>query len=296
MNDMQVPAHIAARIQANKEAGIKSAIAEALSGGQSIPHISKRASRFRLVNGGVETVVGIDLDVIIVGTNPSTSKVYFDKPYDSDAENQAPACQSADGRKPDPDVENPVCDSCLSCPMNVLGSKMTPSGAKSKKCGDYRYLAVVPASDPTQVYQYQVSITEMKGLREYITKLANYNIPPEYVVTHLSFDDSTSYPKTVFSQGQFINEKAIDIVTALQQTDEVKVATKQLSIGSALPSPKRDNVVAIETKAKPAQEPAKKAEPEPVVAEAKPAKQAAEAPESDDQMDELANELDNIFG
>ena len=51
--NMQVPAHIAERIAARKAAGATSALMEAALGdSQSIPKISIRASRFRLVEIG----------------------------------------------------------------------------------------------------------------------------------------------------------------------------------------------------------------------------------------------------
>jgi hypothetical protein len=299
--NIKVPAHIAAKIEANKKAGIKSSIASALAGSVNIPRISKKSSRFRLNSGGIETVIGMELDIIIVGSNPFTSKIYYDKDYEDDSEeSQAPRCLSSNGRKPDAEVEEPIAESCLTCANNVLGSKITPKGAKSKICSDVRYLAVVPASDPTQVYQMQISVTEMKGLREYISLLNNYGIPPEYVITKLTFDDKASYPRVIFNRSGFVPEKAMDAITKLQDTDDVKIATKEIPHPDAMPIGAMQkqaiaNVTPIEkAKPKPKPEPIAVTDAEAVAVE--PSVKPAKAPKDDKQNQELESELDNLFG
>lgn len=235
-----VPAHIAARIAARQQAGQKSAIAEAIGGdGVSLPRISIRAGRYRLVEGGVETTVGVSLDTIIVGANPRVSKVFYGKAYDASAENVRPACWSNDGLKPDVSVERPVHAGCADCPNNVLGSRVLPSGAKSKLCADQRHLAVVPAADPTKVYSLTVPVSGMKALREYFKELGNYGIGPEEAITELGFDDQASFPKIIFKQKGFVPESAIARVDALIGSDTVKVATRQIAAtaGTALAAP-----------------------------------------------------------
>lgn len=77
-NTANVPAHIAARIAERQKSGKKSILASAIvsESGPSIPRISMRAGRFRLVEAGVETTIGTSLDVVIVGVNPKVSKVF----------------------------------------------------------------------------------------------------------------------------------------------------------------------------------------------------------------------------
>lgn len=226
---LTVPAHIAARIAARQQSGTKSAITAAVvSDGLSIPRISIRAGRYRLVEAGVETTVGINLDVIIVGANPKVSKVFYAGSYDPAAEAAPPACWSNDGVAPDARVESPVCSNCAACPNNVLGSKILPSGAKSKMCADQRHLAVVAAADPSKVYSLTVPVSGMKALREYFKELGNYGIGPEEVITELGFDDTASFPKIIFKQKGFVPEQAITKVDALVLSDESKIATRQM--------------------------------------------------------------------
>lgn len=255
-NITQVPAHIAARIAARQNAGVKSAIADALGGsGVDIPRISIRASRYRLVEGGVETPVGITLDTIIVGANPRVSKVFYAKQFDANASDVRPDCWSNDGLKPDASVQNPVHSSCADCPHNVLGSKILPSGAKSKMCADQRHLAVVPAADPTKVYSLTVPVSGMKALREYIKDLGNYGLIPEETITELGFDDTASFPKITFKRKGYVPESAIARVEALINSDATKVATRQLAptaAGPALAAPETKAAIAAPAQAAPA--------------------------------------------
>jgi len=304
-NVVQVPAHIAARIAARQQAGQRSAIAAAIvSDGNQFPRISIRAGRYRLVESGVETVVGTNLDVIIVGANPNVSKIFFAGAYDSSAESKPPACFSNDGIKPDPSVDAPVCSSCAACPHNVLGSKILPSGAKSKLCADQRHLAVVPAVDPSKVYALTVPVSGMKALREYFKELDNYGVGPEEAITELGFDEQASYPKITFSHKGYVPEKAIGKVDALIASDDLKVAVRLIaptpSAGPALQAPASTPAIVAPQPQAPAvddayEEEATQAAQAPVVTP--PPKAKAEKPKAAPvkASEELAAKIDSLF-
>jgi len=294
-NVTQVPAHIAARIAARQQSGTRSVVTSAIvTDGLNIPRISIKGSRFRLVEDGVETVIGTTLDTIIVGANPRVSKVYYNKPYDA-SEAVPPACFSNDGLAPDATVESPVSESCSLCPYNVLGSKILPSGAKSKMCADQRHLAVVPAADPSKVYNLTVPVSGMKGLREYFKELNNYGVGPEEAITELGFDDDVSYPKITFTQKGYVPAKAIEKIDAMLDTDPVQVATRQippLDARLAIRGPKPAQVAV-----KPAPVPVDDAyedEDEEAVVVAKP-KATKPKVEPVKASEELAAKLDSLF-
>ena len=292
-NITTVPAHIAARIAARQQAGTKSTVASAIVGsdGVSIPRISIRAGRYRLSEDGVETTVGVTLDTIIVGANPRVSKVFYAKAFDASAENVRPDCWSNDGLKADASVEAPVHTACADCPNNVLGSKILPSGAKSKMCADQRHLAVVAAADPSKVYSLTVPVSGMKALREYFKDLGNYGIGPEEVITELGFDDQASFPKITFKQKGYVPEKSISRVDNLLASDSVKVATRQLApqaAGPAIAAPTPKAAIAP-----PAVDDAYEDEaPAPVAAPVKAAKPVVAPVKA---SDELAAKLDSLF-
>ena len=300
-NITNVPAHIAARIAARQQAGTKSSVASAIvSDGISIPRISIRAGRYRLNEDGVETTVGVTLDTIIVGANPRVSKVFYGKLFDASAENVRPDCWSNDGLKPDASVKAPVHGSCADCPHNVLGSKVLPSGAKSKMCADQRHLAVVPAADPSKVYSLTVPVSGMKALREYFKELGNYGIGPEEVITELGFDDQASYPKITFKQKGYVPEKAISRVDNLLESEPVKVATRQIapqSAGPALAAPATQQAIAVAPKPQAVDDAYEEEEAPPVAMKShevsqKPAKPVVSAVKA---TDELAAKIDSLF-
>lgn len=292
-NITTVPAHIAARIAARQQAGIKSSITAALvKDGVNIPRISIRAGRYRLAEDGVETVVGTELDTIIVGSNPRVSKVFYGKVFDATATDVRPDCWSNDGLKPDAAVESPVHTSCADCPNNVLGSKILPSGSKSKMCADQRHLAVVPAADPTKVYSLTVPVSGMKALREYVKDLDNYGLGPEDVITELGFDDTASYPKITFKRKGFVPEKASDRVQDLIDSEATKLATRQISprqAGPALAAPQKVAAIAAPAVDEAYEEEAVAAAPVAKAPKEKPAVAPVKASE------ELSAKLDSLF-
>jgi hypothetical protein len=261
-----VPAHIAARIAARQAAGGgKSDAMKAIIGdGASFPKISIRAGRYRLVEDGVETPVGITLDAIIVGVNPKTSKVFYAKAYDQAADGVRPDCFSNDGITPDASVTAPVSKGCAGCHNNVLGSKILPSGAKSKMCGDQRHMAVIAAADPGKVYGMTVPVSGMKALREYFKELDNFGINPEEVITELGFDDAASFPKITFKQKGYVPDKHITSIDKIVAGDEVKVAVRVLPFNAV-------NRTAIAAPANNAQIAAPVAAPAPAPAPVAPA-------------------------
>ena len=301
-----VPSHIAARIAARQAAGnTKSDAMKAILGdGPSFPKISIRAGRYRLVEDGIETPVGITLDVIVVGVNPKTSKVFYAKAYDQSAENVRPDCFSNDGVVPDASVTAPVSKGCAGCPHNVLGSKILPSGAKSKMCNDQRHMAVIAAADPSKVYGLTIPVSGMKALREYFKELDNFGINPEEVITELGFDDTASYPKVIFKQKGYVPEKSVSHIDSIVQSDDVKVAVRLMaptgSTKAAIAAPAGNAAIAAPVAA-PAVDPDYDDTPAPAAAApaavatpVAPAPKPVAAPVK--ASSELEAKLDSLFG
>jgi hypothetical protein len=221
-----VPAHLAKRV------GTPSALAQSLSGGiggssESYPRLSIKGSRFRIVEGGNETVLdSTTLDVVIVGANPRLSKTWYAKTWTPEAEPSSPDCFSIDGIKPNPDSTNPQNDLCVSCPQNAWGSKVTAQGKEIKACSDQKRLAVVSADDPSgDVYLLQVTPAALSALGKYQKELSVRGIPPEIVRTKISFDTDASFPKLMFSFGGFIDEETQEAIDHLFGSDKVKEIT-----------------------------------------------------------------------
>ena len=313
MNDLiptniQVPAHLANKI------GQPSALAASLQGGmasaegETYPRISIKGSRFRIVEGGNETVLDTNtLEAVIVGANPKLSKTWYEKEWTPDSEATAPDCFSLDGISPHPDVETPQNDLCASCPQNAWGSKVTAQGQQVKACSDQKRLAIVSADDPEgAVYLLNVTPSALKGLNAYQKELSVRGIAPEIVRTKITFDTNASYPKLQFGFGGFNDEATQNAVDKLFGTDQVKQITGE----QAVPSVPKETP-AIQKQAEPvAPAPA----PEPVAEEPAPvkgfgAKKAAEptpapkvveepkaAPAVNGEAKDLADEIAALVG
>lgn len=267
--NIKVPAHLAARV------GAPSLLAQSLTGGlstggESIPRISIKGARFRIVDGDTETVLdSTTIEVVIVGANPRLSKTWYAKSWTPDAEPSAPDCFSLDGIGPDPQATNPQNDLCASCPQNAWGSKVTPQGQQIKACADQKRLAVVAADDPEgAIYLLQVTPAALKNLNQYQKELSVRGIPPEIVKTKLSFDTDASFPKLKFTFGGFLEEDVQAAVDELFGSARVKditgenprtaVKVPQIAAPVAEPPAPKPAVTVVEEESTPAPAPTPK--------------------------------------
>ena len=284
--NIQIPAHLA-RVMGQPSA-LATALAGGLAGTADFPRISIKGARFRIVEGGTETVLeDTKLSVVIVGANPRLSKTYYAKTWSPDSEPASPDCYSLDGLRPNPDSTAPQNDTCATCPMNAWGSKVTPQGAKIKACADQKRLAVVASNDPTgPIYLLQVTPAALKGLGAYQKELQMRGIPVEAVKTVATFDTDASFPKLVFKFGGFLDEAEYAAVEELFGSEKVMDVTGERETPApAEPAPKPKPVSVVATpKPKPA--------PAPEVEEEAPAPKrgfgAKAAPVVDDEVIEEA--------
>lgn len=261
----QIPAHLAARV------GVPSVLSQSLASGiggsgESVPRISIKGARFRIIEGGTETVLdSTSLDVVIVGANPRLSKTWYAKAWTPEAEPSSPDCFSLDGVGPDSQATSPQNDLCASCPQNAWGSKITPQGKQIKACSDLKRLAVVAADDPTgPTYLLAVTPAALAGLSQYHKDLSVRGIPAEIVRTKVSFDTNASFPKLTFNFGGFLDANTQAEVDKLFGTDAIKEITGEARQGQPVAVPPVASKPAPVAAPQPA--PAPVAEPEPEAA------------------------------
>lgn len=138
------------------------------------------------------------LELVIVDF--ATVHNFYDTPFNKD-DVSPPACFAvgSDPKQmfPSANVPNKQADNCQICPMNQFGSN-----GNSKACGNGRLLAVLPpdADADTPMWLIQASATAIKGFDGYVSSVARaFQSMPISVVTTVSFDDSVTYAKMVFS-------------------------------------------------------------------------------------------------
>lgn len=236
-SNVALPAHLANRL--NQPSQLGAAVTAGLGTGVSVPRISIKGSRFRIIEDGAELVLNtLETDVIIVGANPHLTKMWYAKKWNPDDEPAAPDCFSHNGIRPDVEAENPQATLCASCPKNQWGSSLADNGQKLKACSDSKRLAVVSASDPEgTVYLLSVTPAALKGLNQYHRELAQKGIPAEVVITKLGFDTTASFPKLTFRFGGFIPEHHQPVVDALIGSEQVQAITGEDKAVSLDPAP-----------------------------------------------------------
>lgn len=197
----------------------------------SPPRISFRGSRFRFVAAdGTETPVtegnGTQLSVIVVDASAHVSKFYYDKAYDPNADDQAPACFSDNGVGPSVRANKPQALHCAGCPKNAWGSKVTPQGSQVKACSDLKKIAVIPVDNMAgPAYVLAVPAASLKTWTAAVKALSDRGIPVPALVVQLGFDGTAEYPKLTFSPTRWINEQENAVLQELFGSEEVAELT-----------------------------------------------------------------------
>ena len=186
----------------------------------SVPRLSYRGKRWRwIVDGEEEVVKTLSVPVVIVGVEPEAGrfiKTLYLSAYNP-GDTSPPDCSSSNGVNPDVWVSSPQAQRCQTCPKNVFGSAASRSGGKAKACHDSKRLWVVKPDDTDTVYGLNVPIMSLKSLAEYGKYIASNNYPLALVITELSFDDDSEFPKLCFSHAGFIAEELSESTIELNQ-------------------------------------------------------------------------------
>lgn len=192
----------------------------------SVPRLSYRGKRWRwVVDGEEELVKELAVPVVIVGVEPDTGrfiKTLYLSAYNP-GDSSPPDCSSSNGIYPDAWVSSPQAQKCQTCPKNVFGSAASRTGGKAKACHDSKRLWVVKPDDTDVVYGLNVPIMSLKNLAEYGKYIARNNYPLTLVITELSMDDESEFPKLCFKHTGFISEDLANSVIELNQSRPWKI-------------------------------------------------------------------------
>lgn len=180
----------------------------------SIPRISLRGRKFRLIEGGEEIRKPADeLFVVVLAVEPGPglmAKTYYAKGYQS-GDSSPPDCSSANGVTPDAWISSPVSPKCNGCPKNVFGSAQSRSGGKAKACKDSKRMWVVePDKLEGTVYALGIPVTSLKDMSQYGAMLKANGVPSAAVITRLSFKD-TEFPELIFEFVGVLDEKPMEV-------------------------------------------------------------------------------------
>ena len=255
-------------------------LADAAGGGISSgghPRLSLKGRQFSAIDasgdefrvGNFSQQVGVFVDVVVVGSNPGISKVYYDKPFDpATTEPSAPACFSDNGIGPSARAETPQAMTCASCPHNAWGSKVTPGGAQIKACSDAKKLAVLLTEDiKGPIYELRVPAASLKPFGAVNADLKGRGVPLPMVVLSLTFDQQATYPKLSFKASRYVDGKTeLPVVqeTLRDRGEEIAEAVgskdtpNTVPIGVSAAKSAADQPTNVVTMQQPAAEPAKR--------------------------------------
>ncbi len=206
---LAIPEHLKRFISSPSSSNDAGAMAAA---SMSIPRISLKGRKFRLMEGGEEIRKPSDeIFVVILSVEPGPGlmqKSYYKSGYVSGS-SAPPDCSSTSGVMPDTWVAEPIAPKCSTCPMNVFGSAISTNGKKTKACRDSKRLWVVePDNLDGTVYALNVPVSSLKAMAEYGSMLAKQGIPPAAVISRLSMVDS-EFPQIQFDFLGFLEEDVL---------------------------------------------------------------------------------------
>jgi hypothetical protein len=285
-------------------------LSSGISGGFSV--ISIRGSKWRVKHGGEETLL-VDnegetissLRVVMLKANRNISKIYYADGY-TEGSAEAPSCFSVDGVRPSDRVENPVHSVCATCPKNQWGSRISDNGSKGRACADSRRVAVVPEGDlecemfggPMLLRVPGASLNELGSFGK---AMKAKGFPYNTIITRISFDPDTAYPKLKFNAVRPLNaDESAKLVTLLndpdyrQKIDYVLAEPAEFkSVDVPAPAPAAPKAAdPTEFEEEPAPPPrATRAKAAPVVVEAD---ESPASTVSDSELDDILAKLDNL--
>lgn len=289
-----------------------------LSGGISAGFavISYRGGKWRIKHRGEEHLLMrpdgdpmTSIELVLVKASSHLSKIFYKDGY-KDGAAEAPDCFSNNGITPDAGCKNKQAASCAVCPMDVWGSRITPSGGRGKFCSDSRRVAVVPLNSlhnekfggPMLLRVPAASLTALSDYGNYMDSLG---FPYEAIGTRISFDPAATYPKMVFKEIRALKADEAELIAGLQNDPRVVriLSESNEHIEQPVAAPNFDAptpevkaepapVAKREYKKKATPAPAPVATPEPVAA----AEPEVDAPTGTSFDDELDAQMEALMG
>lgn len=204
----------------------------------SIPRVSLRGKKFRVMADGEEVIKpSTQLEAIILAVEPGPGlfiKTFYEGTYNPN-DTSPPSCSSSNGVHPDAWVTAPVSDRCNTCPNNRFGSATSNSGKKAKACKDSKRIwLTLPDDISGTVYALGIPVTSLRNVSEYAKHLKSHNYPITATVTRLSMDEDGDFPMLNFEVARFLDEADYHVATE-------RSAARDWDIAAATTAPMLEN-------------------------------------------------------
>lgn len=265
-----------------------------IAGASGGKQISIKGGVWRLIIGGEEVAKNEDraMNLVVIASSKGVSRTFYAEKYE-EGKDIKPACWSAEGDKPNPEVENPQSSSCATCKQNIEGS----GDGKSRACRYSKRLAVALENDiGGNIYRLSVPAKSYFGkadgdkmpLQAFGKFLAGHGIPITGIVTEARFDTSEAVPVLKFRAVRPLTREEWELGKQQSQTEDAKQAVEFKMVAGKAKSESQVALPAAFKEEAPVMA-REEAVAEPVKREAKPKATAAAAPASKNVADILSD-------
>ncbi len=244
-----------------------------IAGSSGGKQISIKGGVWRMVVGGEEVAKNEDraMNLVVIASSKGVSRTFYAEKYE-EGKDIKPTCWSAEGDKPNAEVETPQSSSCATCKQNIEGS----GDGKSRACRYSKRLAVALENDiGGNIYRLSVPAKSYFGkadgdkmpLQAFGKFLAGHGIPITGIVTEARFDTSEAVPVLKFRAVRPLTREEWELGKQQSQTEDAKQAVEfKMVVGKskgesqvALPQAFQEAAPAAKVEAEEVAEPTKRA-------------------------------------
>jgi hypothetical protein len=211
-----------------------------IAGGSGGKQISIKGGVWRMVVGGEEVAKNEEraMNLVVIASGKGVSRTYYAEKYE-EGKDVKPACWSAEGDKPNVEVESPQHPTCMGCPQNIEGS----GDGKSRACRYSKRLAVSLENDiGGNIYRLSVPAKSYFGkadgdkmpLQAFGKFLSGHGIPITGVVTEARFDTNEAVPVLKFRAVRPLTRAEWETAKQQSQTEDARQAVEfKMVVGKA---------------------------------------------------------------
>lgn len=203
-----------------------------IAGSSGGKQISIKGGVWRMVVGGEEVAKNEDraMNLVVIASSKGVSRTFYAEKYE-EGKDIKPTCWSAEGDKPNAEVESPQSSSCATCKQNIEGS----GDGKSRACRYSKRLAVALENDiGGNIYRLSVPAKSYFGkadgdkmpLQAFGKFLAGHGIPITGIVTEARFDTSEAVPVLKFRAVRPLTREEWEVAKTQSQTEDAKQAVE----------------------------------------------------------------------
>lgn len=193
----------------------------------SFHKLSISGSRFK-INGESAGREGIEFSGVILRELPVNT--FYEGKYDPDNV-ELPDCFSVGGLMPDSSVKAPCSDSCVGCPNNEWDTGTNAKGEPSgKACSNSRRIIITVPGVPLPIMM-SVPPSALGNFNDYLKMLSRKNFPLAAVVTKITFDQNSDYPKPIFNMAELLDTEIYKEMRTLRKSEAIEKVLYSFSTG-----------------------------------------------------------------